>query len=228
MYKQKKKRAVPQAGRQRRKKPMLSRVSTKAMSTRPTGSVLPSKLQYAQSLTLNPGVGGVTSSNFFRLGSIFDPDYSGIGHQPLGHDQFALIFERYQVWKVDYHIEILNTDSSNPQLVGYRLSDTVDGVGDEIGSIENGQGEWTLLNIQGSNDRAVFTGSIKPCDVHGVSYHQYMSNDDYGATFGSNPSEDAYMVVFASGLGSDTGACKILVHLVYHTKLMGSKITATS
>jgi len=35
--------------------------------------------------------------NTFRSNSIYDPDFSGIGHQPRGHDQWALYYKNYRV-----------------------------------------------------------------------------------------------------------------------------------
>ncbi len=42
----------------------------------------------------------VTELTTFRLGSCFDPNEAGIGHQPLGFDQFAALYRRIRVKKV--------------------------------------------------------------------------------------------------------------------------------
>lgn len=214
--------------RTRKKVGNLGNVTTKAMSVRPLGNVLPAKMQYVEAYTLNPGLAGAPVTQTFRLGSIFDPDFTGVGHQPLGHDQLSPLFERYQVWKVDYHIEFVNTDTSNPQICGYRISDDSSTPAGTTDTFEQGDTEWGLLGLAGGTDKKVFTGSVTNADIHGVSYKQYMANDDYGANFGSNPSEDVFLHVLAGGLGTDTGAVRAFVHLVYHTKIMGSKLTGGS
>lgn len=214
-------------GRTYKKKKMLASNTSKNMAKRITGSNLPVTLHYSTRVALNPGVGGLVNSYVFRLSSIHDPDFTGVGHQPVGHDELAALYERYQVWKVDYHIEFANRSVSENQCVGYRCSDVSDTSTDRDVNIENGNGEWAMIGYNG-NGKKSFIGSVYPNNVHGVTYKQYMSNDDYGANFGSNPNEEAFLVVYADGVGDDTDPVDAIVELVYHCKLMGSKLTALS
>ena len=55
-------------------------------------------LRYSDQITLNPGAGANATYNF-RANSIFDPDYSGVGHQPYGHDNLQNIYDGYVVDK---------------------------------------------------------------------------------------------------------------------------------
>lgn len=194
------------------------------------GSAMPTNLIYHQSGQLNPGAVGVIAGTVFRLGSIFDPDLTGVGHQPLGHDQLAALFERYQVWKVDFDLVMVNLDTSNENRAGCTISDDNSiavSTGEEL--IEQGNSRWDVLGIASSSgSKKRFTGSVLNCDVHNISYKQYMANDDYGANFGSNPAEDAFLKVWADGFDTDTGAVRYAITLVYHTKCMGSVTTSQS
>lgn len=218
---------APNYGRRyKKRKGIISKVTSKNMVTRPLTSVLPTTLHYYSIVTLNPGIAGASAEHLFRLGSIFDPDFTGGGHQPTGHDELSNIFERYQVYKIDWKAEFVNTDGTNPCMVGYRLNDQSTTTVQPIELIENGNAEFSVLTGAGNDSsKSVFQGTVYNCKVHGVSYKQYMSNDDYGANFGSNPVEDAYISFFADGLGTDTATVRLVLHLVYHTKLMGSKLT---
>lgn len=210
-----------------KKKKMYSTNTSKNMAQRITGSTLPVSLHYSTRVALNPGLGGLVASYQFRLGSIHDPDFSGVGHQPVGHDELANLYERYQVWKVEYHIEFTNRSTSENQCVGYRVSDVSSTSTDRDVNIENGNSEWTLIGYNG-NGKKSFIGTVYPCTVHGISYKQYMANDDYGANFGSNPVEDSFLTLFVDGMGDDTDPVDCVIELVYHCKLMGSKLTALS
>lgn len=44
------------------------------------------------------------ANHVFNLGSIFDPDYTGVGHQPAFHDQWATLYNRYRVIGVRYKV----------------------------------------------------------------------------------------------------------------------------
>lgn len=65
------------------------------------------KLPYSESLTnMNSGLIGVFGvENVYRLGSIFDPQFAVGGHQPIGRDILAQIYNKYKVYgvMVDLH-----------------------------------------------------------------------------------------------------------------------------
>lgn len=54
------------------------------------------KLKYCDIITFSPAA-GVIAKNLFRANGIFDPDFSGTGHQPMYRDQYAGIYENYVV-----------------------------------------------------------------------------------------------------------------------------------
>lgn len=208
---------------------MVKNVSSKAMGRRLLGKAMPALLHYSDYGVVNPGVAGIASSITFNFSSVYDPNVSGVGHQPLGHDQLALLFERYQVWKVDFHVEFSVPSDTASCRVGYRISDSSTAVSSETELIENGNSEWALLTpFDGSRSHVKFTGTVNIPEVHGLSYKQYMANDDYGASFGSNPAEAAYFFVWADGLGVDTASINVAYHFVYHTKVMGAVLTNQS
>ncbi len=54
------------------------------------------KLRYVDTITIATAGAGV-NSHVFRANSIFDPDLTSVGHQPLLHDEYAALYERYRV-----------------------------------------------------------------------------------------------------------------------------------
>jgi len=67
------------------------------------------KLRYFDSIVLNAGAGAITS-HLFRANSLFDPDYTGIGHQPRGFDQWMAMYQKFVV--VSSRIKIMATYSA--------------------------------------------------------------------------------------------------------------------
>lgn len=196
---------------------------------RPLGNSLVMDMFYSQEATLNPGVAGVPATQVFRISSIHDPDFTGVGHQPIAHDQMAVLFERYQVVSLEYKVVYLNTDSTNPQRVSIRVSDESTAASDPDTGIENGAVQWDLLQARDSGaSKLTFTGRVNVWDAHGVTKGQYLSNDDYGANFGSNPVEEAYLHLTADGLGTDTGSVQYAILLTYTVRLMGARLITGS
>jgi len=69
------------------------------------------KLVYADGVRLNSGVTDF-AAHVFRGNSIFDPDFTGVGHQPLGHDQWAALYKKYRVNAVKFEVWYAsNTDA---------------------------------------------------------------------------------------------------------------------
>ena len=67
------------------------------------------------------------TNRHFRLNSIFDPDQTSTGHQPMGRDTWAGIYKYYRVIKTDVKITWQNFSNvgftGETQVVGFELTD---------------------------------------------------------------------------------------------------------
>lgn len=59
------------------------------------------RLTYYDTCALDPAANSLTTLNGaiyqFRANSVYDPDYTGIGHQPMYFDNFASLYTKYRV-----------------------------------------------------------------------------------------------------------------------------------
>lgn len=62
----------------------------------PFPSKITATMRYSTTINLDPSL-GTPAPYLFRANSIHDPDFTGIGHQPYGHDTYALIYNHYNV-----------------------------------------------------------------------------------------------------------------------------------
>jgi len=89
---------------------------------------MPGKLQvvmrYSTTVNLSNTLAGTTENYLFRTNSIFDPDFTGIGHQPLGHDQWAAFYNRYKVVRSNITCSLLKNSESLGGLIGLETSST--------------------------------------------------------------------------------------------------------
>lgn len=74
-------------------------------------------LRYVQDFVLNPGAGS-TTVQVFRANSIFDPDFSGTGHQPMFRDNYAALYDTYQVNYAHITFIAVGTHVVNTAVVG--------------------------------------------------------------------------------------------------------------
>lgn len=73
------------------------------------------KLVYRDTLGLAGGGVKTSSDIVFRMGSLFDVDLTGVGHQPRYFDTLAEIYNRHRVIGVRARVHPLSTNSSIPQ-----------------------------------------------------------------------------------------------------------------
>ena len=77
----------------------------------PFGNNFTTTLNYADSYAISPAVVPV---HVLRMNSIYDPDYTTTGHQPMGRDQLAELYNRYRVLGFSY--EVWGSETSTPPL----------------------------------------------------------------------------------------------------------------
>jgi len=88
------------------------------------------KLRYVDSdVTLDAGA-GLVQSKTFSCNSLFDPDITSVGHQPMGYDQWSAIYQRYTVLssKITVRYNPITVSNVNPFFFGVTI-DVPDGIG---------------------------------------------------------------------------------------------------
>jgi hypothetical protein len=194
-------------------------------------NVLPRRLQrtlrYAETLAYTTGAAGVVGTiNLFRLNSLFDPNQTGVGHQPYGFDQLSLFYQQYIVHS--YKVTILaNTIGGTAEVaVCYALNSNAG-----------------FLSIAGMTlDRAteapmVGTATLGPSgvnrareiiikgncwDLQGQTKAQYLNQvESNGAGVGSNPAVNLTLQVgLASYSGTAAEGASIQVIIEYAAEFM--------
>lgn len=167
-------------------------------------------LRYAETITLAP-TAGVPDTYIFRANSIFDPDYSGVGHQPYGHDTYQSIYNHY---KVNYATIVITPMDSSAGTLGCSITDDTTVSGSYTGIKETKGTRMIPLNggvniqpgkvIQYYNKNQVFAPDV----------------DGTGANFGANPSEGAYFHVWFTAKNQTASAsCAVNVQITYNVTM---------
>lgn len=141
---------------------------------------------------INPGV-VVTNDTVLSLNSAFDPEVSGVGHQPRLFDQYAALYGRYRVDRT--HVMIITR-----QRAAHGVSVVL--------VPSNSATALTSADRPCEFTRAVhggITGSSQPCirqetaflphAVIGLSKAQYDDEEDCSAVTTASPAQQAYLHV---------------------------------
>lgn len=176
------------------------------------------KLPYFTSGQLYNAV-GLYQTQLMNLNSIYDPDRSGVGHQPLGHDEWNTWYNRYRVYKVDYIITFNNLDESQAAIVAVINQNGIPTYANEAAFEQPGAFVKTIGPVSGVNKCQV-KGSVYLPRLNGKSPSAYRANDDTQATFGANPSEVlTQALVVAPVLAGSPVNIAYTIKMMYHIEM---------
>jgi len=149
----------------------------------PVATRLRTKLKYSAQIT--PATIPVYEY-LFNLNSLFDPDRTGTGHQPLGFDQLKTLYNRYRVYKVHYNCNWITTTSDPVMII---MVPTNDAGG--LGSLETALESYSARHSKAGNvyTPCTIAGSVDLAVLNGKTRQQYADDDTTQAVIGSSPSE---------------------------------------
>lgn len=159
-----------------------------------------------------------------NLNSIFDPNRSGGGHQPYGHDTMQTLYNRYRVINCSYIVR------------GYSGTDAV-----RFGALPaNEEVSPTTMSELVENPRCrfkhafpnglqgVIRGSVHIPSLVGRTKAQYMADDRYQAQMGASPQELAILNVFGQNVLDGNVQVLYTVELTYTVEFFDVKNLAQS
>ena len=161
------------------------------------------KLRYVDNFNLT-GAAGVVGANVFRFNSCFDPDLSGVGHQPMYFDQFCGAtgtgpYGRYRVTSAKATVSFMQTNppaiaatNLGPIVVGLRTGAASGLYATNLsGLCEASNTTWTQLGDKaGGNNLKVLTATYSPRRDLGVS----ADDDTVSAAYNGNPSQVFHLI----------------------------------
>lgn len=176
------------------------------------------KLRYNEYFSLASASPGDLTSYVFRANDIYDPNYSGIGHQPFLHDTLSTLYKSFVVIGAKITFRVCSSTTQHPCMMGVFLSP------DAAPSWSNNYG--TIIEQGLGKHKSIITGAAMRTPVS-VTHHfgankffnTNVSNDieTYGATFGSSPTKQAYFYCWIQDITHDTATslnCNVTIDYI--------------
>lgn len=141
---------------------------------------------------------GVLNKYLFSCNGMYDPNFSGGGHQPMYFDQFAALYDQYVV--IGSKINVKVTFHGNTQYaanVGIYINDDTTQTPTDLNSlVEHSSASYKMLAPQNTKVTTLSkTWSAKKIFGKGV-----MSNNSLQGNATSNPSEQSFYNIFVQPL----------------------------
>lgn len=146
---------------------------------------------------------GATNDYVYSMNSIFDPDVTSTGHQPLGHDQWALFYQNYRVISCRWSVVMVQETNVAGFFLAVVPSNTSAGMTSWATAAETPRSRifHSALGTRTIHAR----GKVNCRAIAGLTRGQYMNNPDWSALMSAAPANQVYLhLVTTSAEGSST------------------------
>lgn len=182
---------------------------------------------YAANAVLGEAAAGAGFAWTFRVNSLFDPDFTGAGSQPVGYDQFSALYGRYDVHSVRFEIQYANL-TSLPARIGYYLTpQSTLPAAPSIWCVQP-YGRAAVVGPVGSGKDVVsLRGSSTLFKELGVTKRQFIDEADFSATTSTSPARVLYLHLYTTSLAA-AGAANVAFALrIWYTSELSQLVNLT-
>lgn len=155
----------------------------------------------------------------FNLNSTFDPNRSGIGHQPYGRDTYALLYNRYRVLGVKWNASVINSNAGiTTQLTGIPANEVLTGITTNAYAREIPRAKYIIQSPAGAGGPLKnLRGYTKISSLMGLTDKQYRANENAQAQNGADPIEAAILNLFVGSAvdSSATFTGYLVIEMIY-------------
>lgn len=171
------------------------------------------KLAYNQQITLTGGSAGAIAVKVFNAASLFDPDYSGTGHQPLGFDQIMPMYDHYVVLGSKMTVRFANAGTA-AAILGVSGNAVVTLKTSASHYIEAGATSHMVSSLNNTGGNPVVSQGYSP-KIH-LGIDDPIAADKLQGTISANPTDGWFYHVFAEPINaSETASAYADVTIVY-------------
>lgn len=168
---------------------------------------------------------GAVTTHVYKLNDMYDPDYSGGGHQPFSYDQWTGF---YANWNVTSCVVDITFEPAGGMFVGYcpsRLATlsgatTLSGFMEQPGAV-----------VEGSNASEIRSMNTKVFmqKIFGVERQKLYDDPDFTGSTTASPANPAYLhVMVVSSDEAATQTCYLTVRLQFMAKFTNPRLSSTS
>jgi hypothetical protein len=148
------------------------------------------------------------------MNSLFDPNRTGTGHQPIGFDQWMAFYNRYRVTGIDVRLDVQNTGAS--MLKGALVANNSTSAFTDDTAFEEDFSRRYAIGASTGEDQATVTASFDLAKVTGRRSREYDADDSYAGTLSTSPTELLILhVVNLANTGNLTS--NFTINITFHT-----------
>lgn len=181
---------------------------------------LTSIIRYSDTVSVSSGSGVSANGNVWRMNSVFDPDYTNLGHQPLYYDQFTAVYDNYVVLASKITATYSpNGDGAAPFIIGITSGNSTSFSNSVYTLQEQNKSVATICGDKDGTSVRTLSTSYTPQQCIGVS-----TNDDtVQSSISGNPAKPWFAYTWVQDRSGNTAACTVHVVIEYKVRFFGMK-----
>lgn len=161
----------------------------------------------------------------FRVNSLYDPDFTGVGGSTLYYDKLTTIYSKFCITKCAVYVrwwQASATFANQFATIGMYVNNNVSTETNTDDAIANRGCMWKILNTySGAPNTAYMKLKLTPAVLFGVSKRVYSSEDTFSHEVSSNPTRQQILHLFAGSQdGINNVYLKFQIKIVYRVKCM--------
>lgn len=160
------------------------------------------KLKYVEKVPMSTMTTLGSWSYAFRLNSVFDPNFTGTGHQPNGFDQWAAFYGKYRVLGGSWRVTFANSDATYPvDLVAVERAND-NSVDSNVQSyLQEPRSHYAAASTRGA-PAVSLSSSFQNQKLLGLDSKEF-ADQDYAALVTTNPAVQTWLMLFAQVFNSE-------------------------
>lgn len=184
-------------------------------------------LRYVDQRGFDAGAAADTSYTY-RLNDIFDPDFTGTGHQPMGYDQLAAVYNRYQVLSSDIKLVVTGQATASDQMVMTLSKSAGDGASfasNAFNQLEAGGSNMVYTFFNATSNGIWPLPNLKLTCIPHKDLNTDLKDTLLQAAFGATPGAVVYaQILLQEFTGANPGVVNVNVVIDYKIRCIGSKM----
>lgn len=182
------------------------------------------KLKYADKIVHN---GSILNQTDYRMNSLFDPNFTSLGHQPLGFDEWKALYNRYRVNSVKVEVTAVQQDNAENASDMVAIFPNINDV-----SVVQAARVMELENVAYTFVGNTSSGqSIQKLEMY-IDIKKLMGlnelDEDYASLVTTNPVINPKFTVWVENLWGNATAINIMVEITYYAEFFEPKLLGQS
>lgn len=167
------------------------------------------RMKYCEAIPITWSLGSTANVYRFNLNSIFDPNRSGTGHQPYGHDTMQTLYNRYRVIGVKWNIFATGYNAAI-QVAAQPANEELYSSVNTVSEVRENPRTRFIIQVPGAPSRKL-SGYTSLPSLLGRTKAQYMADDRFQAVYGASPNELAILNICTGYMDDSTSASGVAI-----------------